>query len=59
MKFFIGLFKKPPAQRMAQEELEEAQRKLLEHEFAANYHACMVDLYSHSIERLANRVKVA
>ena len=48
----LNPFHKPPAKVMAQQTLEDYERRLLESEAAASYHAKMVEYYRESIDRL-------
>ena len=52
MTLFIDLFKPPPADIIVTEQLYEAQRKLVEHEAAAEHHAALTEMYRRRIERL-------
>ncbi len=52
MTHLMDLFKPPPADIIVTEQLYEAQRKLVEHEAAAEHHAALADMYRRRIERL-------
>lgn len=52
MPYLMDLFKPPPADLIVTEQLYEAQRKLVEHEAAAEHHAALADMYRRRIDRL-------
>lgn len=53
MKIFSDIFKPTPADTIADEQLYEAQRKLVEHEAAAEHHAALSEMYRRRVERLS------
>lgn len=53
MKIFTDIFKPTPAGIIADEQLYEAQRKLVEHEAAAEHHAALSEMYRRRVERLS------
>lgn len=53
MKIFTDIFKPTPADIIADEQLYEAQRKLVEHEAAAEHHAALTEMYRRRVERLS------
>lgn len=53
MKIFTDIFKPTPAVIIADEQLYEAQRKLVEHEAAAEHHAALTEMYRRRVERLS------
>jgi hypothetical protein len=53
MKIFTDVFKPIPADVIADEQLYEAQRKLVEHEAAAEHHAALTEMYRRRVERLS------
>lgn len=53
MKIFTDIFKPTPADMIAHEQLYEAQRKLIEHEAAAEHHAALTEMYRRRVERLS------
>ena len=52
MTLFMDFFKPPPADIIVAEQLYEAQRKMLEHEAAAEHHAALAEMYRRRAERL-------
>jgi hypothetical protein len=52
MKLVMNLFKPTPADAIAKDQLYEAQRKLVEHEAAAEHHAALTEMYRRRVERL-------
>lgn len=54
----FDLFRKPGAPKIATTELDDAQRKLLAHQSAYEYHLHMTDYYESKIERLERYLKV-
>lgn len=46
------LFKRVPIASLVDEQLYDAQRKLLEHEAAAEHHAALADMYRRRVQRL-------
>ena len=52
MTLFMDLFKPPPADIIVAEQLYEAQRKMLEHEAAAEHHAALAEMYRRRVDRL-------
>lgn len=46
------MFGKPPAYKIAQKQLDDARRLLLEHQSAAEYHTHMSAYYTEAIVRL-------
>ncbi len=57
IEFLKNLYRKPSARMLAQQELEEAKRCLLEHHSATEYHTSMVTYYMTKIDRLKAYVK--
>ena len=55
MTLFMDIFKPPPADIIVSEQLYEAQRKLVDHEAAAEHHAALAEMYRRRIERLTIR----
>ena len=55
MTLFMDIFKPPPADIIVTEQLYEAQRKLVDHEAAAEHHAALAEMYRRRIERLTIR----
>ncbi len=53
MKIITDLFKPTPADIIVHEQLYEAQRKLVEHEAAAEHHAALTEMYRRRVERLS------
>lgn len=53
---FNAVFRIPAAQKIAQRQLEEAERLLLEHEAAAEHHDALATMYRGRIERLRERI---
>lgn len=53
MKIFTDIFKPTPADIIVHEQLYEAQRKLVEHEAAAEHHAALTEMYRRRVERLS------
>jgi hypothetical protein len=53
----MNFFKKKTAEQEIQDDLENAKRKLVEHEHQLNYHKSMVAFYRESIKRLENYTK--
>lgn len=53
MKTLTDIFKPTPAHAIAQEQLCEAQRKLVEHEAAAEHHAALSEMHRRRVERLS------
>ncbi len=47
------LFKRPPIHAIADEQLYDAQRKLLDHEAAAEHHAALAEMYRRRVHRLS------
>ncbi|MEY3460708.1 MAG: hypothetical protein RLZZ03_361 [Pseudomonadota bacterium] len=52
MNLFMAIFKPPPADIIVSEQLYEAQRKLVEHEAAAEHHAALAEMYRRRVVRL-------
>ena len=52
MKSLLSLFRKPSAETLAQIELDEAKRQLLEAQSAAEYRNAMVEYHRRRIARL-------
>jgi hypothetical protein len=52
MKLFADIFKPTPADTIVNDQLYEAQRKLVEHEAAAEHHAALTEMYRRRVERL-------
>ena len=52
MKFVMNMFKPTPAATIVNDQLYEAQRKLVEHEAAAEHHAALTEMYRRRVERL-------
>ena len=57
MKDIIELFRKPSAQTLAQRELEEAQRQLLEAQSAAEYATNLSRYHAERIRRLKSYIQ--
>ena len=55
MTLFMDIFKPPPADIIVSEQLYEAERKLVDHEAAAEHHAALAEMYRRRIERLTIR----
>lgn len=59
MKEILDLFRKPSAKVIAQRELEEAQRQLLQAQTAAEYAARLAQYHTDRIRRLSAYIKEA
>ncbi len=52
MSHIAELFKRMPIEAIVQEQIYDAQRKLLEHEAAAEHHAALAEMYRRRMQRL-------
>ncbi len=52
MRILTDIFKPTPADLIITEQLYEAQRRLVEHEAAAEHHAALTEMYRRRVERL-------
>lgn len=57
MKSIRAMFDQPPAEVLAVRQLEDAKRRLLQEQEAAEFHQRMVEFYSTKIRRLSIYVK--
>jgi hypothetical protein len=55
MKSILSLFRRPPAATVAADMLAEAERAVLEHAAAAEYHIAMRDMLTLRVDRLSQR----
>lgn len=53
MKAVSELFGRTPVDDIVQDQLYEAQRKLVEHEAAAEHHAALTEMYRRRVQRLS------
>ncbi len=53
MKTVSELFSRTPVDDIVEEQLYEAQRKLIEHEAAAEHHASLTEMYRRRVHRLS------
>lgn len=54
MKTVSELFSRTPVDEIVEEQLYEAQRKLVEHEAAAEHHAALTEMYRRRVQRLSS-----
>jgi hypothetical protein len=52
MPHFMNIFRPTPADIIVTEQFYDAQRKLVEHEAAAEHHAALAEMYRRRVERL-------
>lgn len=53
MKIISELFSRTPVELIVNEQLYDAERKLIEHEAAAEHHAALTEMYRRRIQRLS------
>lgn len=53
MNTVAELFKRQPIHTIVDEQLYDAQRKLLDHEAAAEHHAALAEMYRRRVQRLS------
>lgn len=57
-KDFLAKWRRSPAQKLADKQLAHAQKMALEHQFAADYHQAMADMYRDQQLRLTAAVRI-